>query len=151
MVDAATASLDILTVSQERELHKSIKRGSFVVLVNKQTIIKWEDHQHNKQERVKFQQYHFFPFFFVLLLFFHRIEKQSSRGHALEHLESSGTKVNYMNGQSVLKLCVGKNRETNKHRSLTMNFILFTLQRVSFCALLKDSRHTWSLLGVNIG
>ena len=41
-----------------------------------------------------------------------KMEKPSSRGHALEHLESSGIQV-LMNGPNIRNLCTGRKRELN--------------------------------------
>ena len=99
-----------------------------------------------------------FGFFFVLFLL-HWIEKWSSRGRVMEHLDSSDTKI-MMRGPIVCQLGVERNRETNKERkSLKMNlnfiffphrdvfkniFVFFALQ---VHTLVKFSRHAWSLIG----
>ena len=63
--------------------------------------------------------YHFFPLFvFPPSSLLHWIEKRSSHGCLLEHLESSFTKI-IIGGPIVRHLCVGRYRET---KILKMNF-----------------------------
>ena len=93
------------------------------------------------------------PLSLSVLLLNNWIVKQSRRGRLLEHLELSGTKA-MMSRHTVHKLCVGRNRETNKKSLKVKNedfHILRGFLRHQFTTRAKASRHIWSFSAGNSG